>query len=363
MIKGVISISLAVSCVLGVVLLAEAAPAGPLAQVIEGAKKEGTATMTLKSSVPPKSMVRLEKGIREKFGVNLAIKSVPSTSMPKDLSDAIMERKLGASPTYDVMSFMSFHITEGIKNGVLEKVNWEPLLTGEVSQKAILGTPPHDERLYGYGLIYYSGRGGIIYNPEKVSSREVPKSMGGLSDPKWKGRVGIFNYPATWTVLAFVSGKERIVSDLRAILKSGAIQGRYADLHSRYLLGEIWMALTSTAYLKAAWDQKMPAAWQGLDPVEVEHFSLVLTKGAKHPNAGKLVILYLASQDGAKFMLEEGGAGNYLYPGNFEFDIHHQEEKQGFRHISGEEKSIVDFQLSDENAKWQKEIKQILDGG
>ncbi len=348
--------------VLGFFLCAVEAQAQTLAQVIEGAKKERTVSAKLKSTLTPKSMGRLEKEILGKYGVTLEIKYTPS-DQAKDIAEATMEQKAGAPPTYDVRGVMSSHITGGIKAGVLEKVNWEALLAEEAPRKAILGLPPQDPRFYGYGLSYFTGRIGVMYNPEKVSAREVPKTLRGLADPKWKGKVGIFNYQNSWARLAFVGGKEKVLSDLRAILKNEAIQGRYIDLYNRYLLGEVSLTLTSTAYLKAAWDKGMPAAWQGLEPIDVQHFSLVLIKGARHLNAGKLLVAYLASPEGAKFMLEEGSAGNYLYPGNFEYDVHQQELKQGLRHVSSEESHIVEFELSEEFPKWEKEMKVILQGG
>ena len=345
-----------------VFLCAGGVQAQTLAQVVEGAKKERTVSAKLKANLTSKSMNRLEREIKEKYGVTLEIKFTP-TDMAKDMSEVLMEQRAGAPPSYDVLSGMSSHITGGMKAGVLEKVNWEALLAEGAPRKAILGLPPQDPRFYGYGLINFTGRIGLMYNPEKVPARECPKTLRGLADPKWKGRVGIFHYQNSWARLAFIGGKEKVFSDLRAILKNEAIQGRYPDLHNRYLLGEVWLTFTSTAYLKAAWDKSMPAAWQGIEPVDVQHFSLAVTKGARHLNAGKLLVAYLASPEGAKFMLDEGGAGNYLYPGNFEYDAHQQELKQGLRQVSAEESQIVEFELSGEFTKWEKEINVILQTG
>ena len=356
-------ISLASLAVLGVFLWAGGAWPQTLAQVIEGAKKEGAVAARIKSGVTPKSIERLESEIKKKFDVELRIKFAPSSNMPQDLSEIMMENKVGVSPSYDILNMMSSHVTAGIKAGVLEKVNWEPLLTKGTHRKALIGIPPHDERLYGYGVTYYTGRMGVMYNPKKVSAHELPKTLSALADPKWEGKVAIFNYPNAWTRLAFVGGKDKVLSDLRAILKNGAIQGRYVDEYSRYLLGEVWLVYLSTAYLKMAWDKGVEAGWHGIDPVDVQHFSLALTKGARHPNAARLLVSYLASPEGAKFMLEEGGAGNYLYPGNFEYDLHQREVKQGLRHVSAEESHIVEFEISEEYTKWEKEIILILQTG
>jgi ABC-type Fe3+ transport system substrate-binding protein len=60
-----------------------------------------------------------------------------------------------------------------------------------------------------------------------------------LADPQWRGKVGVANYTSNWAELAFIRGKDKTFSELKAILKNKAIQGRYVDLLNRYLLGEI----------------------------------------------------------------------------------------------------------------------------
>ncbi len=374
--KGFLLIGLTVICLLGTSLVAGAATPGPLtpgltalapgplAQVIEGAKKEGTVSVKLRDGLPPASMGRLEKEIRERFGVSLQIKFVPSENIAKDFSQVLMEQKTGAPPTYDVVTLEPAFITDGIKAGVLEKVDWEPLLIEGMTRKAILGTPPQDERLYGYGLLNYTGRLGLMYNPEKIQARDVPKTFSGLADPKWRDRTALFNYVDAWALRAFVEGdKEKVVNDIRAILKNGAIQGRYVEEYNRYLLSEVWLAFISINYFKMALNKGMPAAWQPIDPVQLQEFCAVLVKGLKHPNAAKLITLYLAGPEGARFMLEEGGSGNYLYPGNFEYDAHQQGVKEGFRHFSSAQAKIADFVRTDEYVKWVKEIQLLFRTG
>ena len=111
-------------------------------------------------------------------------------------------------------------------------------------------------------------------------------------------------------------------------------------------------------------DKGMPAAWQSMEISEVQNFSFSVRKGAKHPNAAKLVALYLASPQGAKFTLEESGAGNMYYPGNYEHDIAVQDKKQGIREVFPEkDPKIIKFKRSEEYRRLEKELKLILAGG
>src|SRR3989304_6624108 len=110
-------ITLLAIALLGGLTVAEAASPAALTQIIEGAQKEGAVNVMLRSGFNQKSMDRLRKEIREKFRVDLDIKFSPTGSMPKHLSNAIMEHKLGAVPTFDLMNF-SNHIVEGYEAGV-----------------------------------------------------------------------------------------------------------------------------------------------------------------------------------------------------------------------------------------------------
>lgn len=121
------------------------------------------------------------------------------------------------------------------------------------------------------------------------------------------------------------------------------------------------MAYTGNSYSKMAQDAGAPAAWQNLDYVEEESRPLVVRKGAQHPNGAKLLAIYLAGPEGAKFMLEETGAGNACYPGNYTYDIRMQGKRQGMRIISRD--NLMDFYESEDFTKWEKEIAVILVAG
>jgi hypothetical protein len=58
MVKKITILTLSAIFILGVILPASAAPTGALAQVIEGAKKEGTVSVKLVPGFSQKSMVR-----------------------------------------------------------------------------------------------------------------------------------------------------------------------------------------------------------------------------------------------------------------------------------------------------------------
>lgn len=368
-IKQYLKLGSVLTLVLVVVLLgyARSIPASelnPLTQIIEGAKKEGTVSVTLKSSFTPQSLTRLEREIKDKYGVSLRIVCAPSSSYPKDYSQALMELKAGAPVSYDLMTFNSKFVLNGFRDGIFEKMDWKPLLLRGTPPEVMLGLPPQLKDLFGLGLTYYTSHKGIIYNPEKIPSDKVPKTLADLADPKWKGKLGVANYTSNWAELSYIRGKDKTFSELRAIMKSKPLQGRYVDLLNRYLLGEINIQYTTSEWLKNITDKGMPAAWQSFDFSDVGLYNLVLRKGARHPNAAKLVAVYITSSEGAKFTLEEGGSGNLYYPGNFEHDIKLQDEKQGFKTVLKESQiELMQFMGSKEAEVWEQEIKLIFEAG
>jgi hypothetical protein len=86
--------------------------------------------------------------------------------------------------------------------------------------------------------------------------------------------------------------------------------------------------------------------------------------GAPHPNAAKLVALYLAGPEGYRLMAETAGAGNMLYPGNTEYDIDKQDKAQGL-HFDGaiSDERLWKFMSSNEFQELSKKIDMIFKGG
>ena len=80
------------------------------------------------------------------------------------------------------------------------------------------------------------------------------------------------------------------------------------------------------------------------------------------PYCPKLVAVYLAGPEGAKFMLEESGAGTLFDPGNFEQDISMQAKKDGVPEYSlSSYPGLVEFHVSDKYNQWAKEIRSIFE--
>ncbi len=125
------------------------------------------------------------------------------------------------------------------------------------------------------------------------------------------------------------------------------------------MIGEIWMAMTQSNYLSVAQSKGVPAKWIALrDMVEASEGCSVVRRGAKHPNAAKLVAIYLASPAGSKFTVETSGYGNIHIPGNIDYDIVKEAQKQKVPVVfTARDQKFIDFEKGDTYQEWMKEIK------
>ncbi len=332
----------------------------PLAQLIEGAKKEGTVSCSLVASYTPAPLVQLlRSNIKDKYGVDLDIKITASKGMSSLLADVIMQNKSGVTPTYDLIDLGSDYLPPGVKEGVFEKVDWPSLYP-----KGTDPLPLPESPLLSSGPILEADATGLMYNPSKIPADQVPKTLNDLANPKWKGRVGIMDYSAYWARWAFVLGKDKTITTLRAILKNQPVLGQMSPLNNKYLLGEIDLAFMASSYLINNKGKGMPTAFRALDFLEIRDYQLVVVKNAPHPNAAKLLAVYLSGPDGVKFSVEKVEKGNSYYPGNHLYDTVVQTKKEGIPiYTLANNAKLLDFTLSPEYSQLQKEIELIIKQG
>ena len=326
-----------------------------LSRVIEGAKKEGQVSVILPTPLYGKGIERLRRSIAEKYGVNLQIDYTPVTSYPEQLAKAITEFKTGSAPSNDLMALSDATLAKAVAAGITEKVDWKPLLAE--------GTPPEVIQFDGNGLSEYTSHYGIIYNPTVISPQEAPKSLKDLTNPKWRGKIHIHPYTSVYLNYAYVLGIDRTSSTLREIMKNAPVMDIYARGLTRYLAGEYPILFAISSYFVHAKKKGVPAAWVSPDVSLSTVHAVYVAKGARHPNAAKLIAAFLASPDGNKYMIEEAEMGSGFYRGNFEHDIDQEDRKLGLKvYYVQEVPGLMDFMLSEKGGQLDQEIGRILKG-
>jgi ABC-type Fe3+ transport system substrate-binding protein len=326
-----------------------------LGQVLEGARKEGEVDAVLPSSLTPDGVRKIEKAIGEKYGVNLKINYTPARSYPQLTSQAISEFRAKVAPSYDIHVSSDSNMYDAAAAGVLEKIDWAPLLSE--------GTPPNVVQFSGQSVAVYTGHVGLLYHPQVIPPREAPASLSDLGNAKWKGKVVIFPYTDLYTAYAILYGKSRILTDLKALMKNGAVVDTYPSAFRRFTLGEYPMILITSAFYSQAEKKGIPARFKSIDFAYLTIHQLGVRKNARHPNAGKLLIAFMSGPEVHRLWESEIGNGNAFYPDSYEHKLALEAQKAGLKSFRWAEwPGALEFMGSKASDELAKEMGTILRG-
>jgi iron(III) transport system substrate-binding protein len=149
-------------------------------------------------------------------------------------------------------------------------------------------------------------------NTGLVSGAERPNTAADLLDPRWKGRIAWSTAPSSGaavyvgSVLATM-GERDGMDFLRALSRQGIVNldATNRAILDQVILGEYAISLNAFNHHAVLSAQKgAPVAWLKLAPISGLIHSIGLTRNAPHPNAGKLLIDFLTSQDGQRALAE-----------------------------------------------------------
>ncbi len=153
------------------------------------------------------------------------------------------------------------------------------------------------------------------YNTEMVKKADVPKTYADLLDPKWKGKM-LWNATNSASAGAgFVGtvllsmGEEKGMDYLRALAKqnvvSVATSGR--QVLDQVIAGEYPIGLqifNNHASISAR--QGAPSGWAPLETSAAVIATISVTKGTARPNAAKLFMEFVTSEEGQKLLADAG---------------------------------------------------------
>jgi iron(III) transport system substrate-binding protein len=174
-----------------------------------------------------------------------------------------------------------------------------------------------DKRSYSrYGDWAQIGNNVIVplYNTNKVSAADAPKSWEDLLNPKWKGKIGLSPDVKVWYTLALDEsgwGLEKTENYLKKLKQQELIwaSGHQAGFNL-LIAGEF--AVSGENFLRYVFNvQKkgIPADWVKVRPVVVTGSTFLLAKKAPHPNAARLFMEWLFSPNAAPLFEKVTGYG------------------------------------------------------
>jgi ABC-type Fe3+ transport system substrate-binding protein len=154
------------------------------------------------------------------------------------------------------------------------------------------------------------------YNTTLIKPAEAPKTLDDLLDPKLKGRMA-------WSTARSAGGPIFIGAVLRSLGEEKGMayleklskqQVANEDITARAVLDKviqgdyaIGLAIFNHHAVLSA-EKGAPSDWLKLDPIAAPMQVTSLVKGAKHPNAGKLLLDFIASEEGQRVL----ASANYL---------------------------------------------------
>jgi iron(III) transport system substrate-binding protein len=291
---------LLISWVIAVCVLASIAVA---ATVEESAKTEGE--VVLYSSLNNEQIVTLVDGFKRKY--SFIKPSFYRATSERVLQRALTEAKAGRYAV-DVFTSAGFQLELLKESGLTQKFVPAEAVAYDDGFK-----DPEGHWVNVHSLLNTMG-----YNTQLVRPDEAPKQYSDFLAPKWKRKIGVNLQDPEWYVnLQRRLGKDKARSFLKALAAQQPALRDGHNLAAQLLAaGEFHVVSNTYAHILARIKgQGGPVQYVFDQPVITYIHPIALAKSAPHPNAGKLLVSYILSQEGQKMLRDQG-----RIPGHREID-------------------------------------------
>jgi iron(III) transport system substrate-binding protein len=282
--------------------------AGPLEDLIAGAKKEGAIEFYGPSTLTPQGAQALGAAFNKKYGLDIKLQFHPSGNMTKDTAKVVTHATAGVAPEWDLMVVTDAH----------HATLWLRKLHATFEYKK-LGV---DSKVIHYdnGAISFANQTALpAYNTKLVAAKDVPKKWDDLLDPKWKGgKLGVIHSTHLWARLAAGPwGEEKTTAFVKKLAAQQPTIGQPGDMYSRLQLGEVLVAA-------AIQDSQIHRAKKAGAPIDHAHavepvispaYHAGVPKNAPHPNVGHLFAYFLMSSEAQELWEKYGGQSSAFVPG------------------------------------------------
>lgn len=296
-------------------------------RLIERAKQEGA--LTIYTSLAPTEARPMVEAFEKKYGIKVELWRALSERV---VQRAVSEAKAGRHAV-DVI---------GTNGPEMELLAREAILTQFFTPHAAdlppAGIPKH--RLWLPDRLQFFVVG---FNTNAVKKEELPKTLAGFTDPKWKGKLGIEAGDAEWMATLFKKWGEkdamaffRKLSDMRPEVRKGHVL-----LAQLVAAGEIPVGLTIySANAETLKRKGAPIDWVPIEAVARPQ-GLGIARNAPHPAAA---LLY------ADFVLSaEEGQKLYESMGRPPVNVKVKSQLSNFSHVFLDPVAVLD-----EHEKWHR---------
>jgi ABC-type Fe3+ transport system substrate-binding protein len=294
----------------------QAASATSLAQLVEGAKKEGIirGQWSQNSFGGAKGLVELVAGMNKKYGLNLKSQFTPGPDMQRLMLRLAQEAAAGQPASTDVYMGNSQAIFDAMKANVLKPMEWTPILPRKIPAEQ--GFDPVAPE--GVAVAFATTVVGILYNSDLVKGNDIPRRLEDVLNPKWKGKIASTPYAAGFRELAMPGflGREYVIEFTKKLSRQigGLLRCGEAE---RFTSGEFLMLVLTCGgndvnVLQAT---GAPVAHTVIEEGTVLHIRYAgVPKHSQSPNAGALLTAYLHTPEAQALLWRDDGLDLHVYP-------------------------------------------------
>ncbi len=322
-----------------------------LAQLIDGAKKEGQLILSWGTGTMGgiEGAEAMEKAFNKTYGINLQFKFTPGPAMPQLASRIIQEGKAGQPATSDLFIGSENHVARM----TLKKLEWTKIF-------------PHITRPMvdwdGRVLIVVSRTPGLTYNTTMVGANEVPQRVEDLLNPKWKGKIASTPYAASFDRLALFWGEEKSTVFLQKFAKQVAGLIRCGE-EERVANGEFAMLAFNCDLADANDMREKGAPVNGRifkDAGILSYWYLAVPSNSAHPNAASLLSAFLLTKQGQDILWKTEKTSSHLVEGTNMYKFVKDQERQGVKFYANPVSEVV--KNHENQSRVRQKFQDILAG-
>jgi len=262
-------------------------------RLIDGARKEGV--ITLYSSAVTDDSNAIAAAFEKKYGIKVQLWRGSSEDI---LRRAVTEHR-GGRDDVDVAETAGTEM-EGLRREKLLQEISSPVFADLISQAVAPNRPWVTSRL----SIFTAASNTTLIKPE-----DAPKTYQDLTDPRWKGKLGVEADDGNWFMsVAGAMGEDKAVALFRKVVAVNGMSLRkgHTLLSNLVVAGEVPLALTVYGYrineLKA---KGAPIDGTVLPPAVALPTGIAVFAHAPHPYAAALFMDFFLG-DGQRILLERG---------------------------------------------------------
>ncbi|HLG74382.1 MAG TPA: ABC transporter substrate-binding protein [Chloroflexota bacterium] len=215
----------------------------------------------------------------------------------------VTQESMAKGPTADVDFGNAATLSNFYNQGFVNTVDWQAL--GVKTSPELTPT----NYMVAVTAPYYV----ILYNTQKVSEADAPKSLQDLMDPKWKGgRIGLWARPQVFVTMAATWGEQQTVDFVTKLSKTQKpkIYDSNFTIAQDVGAGNIDVAVTTYHTTLPTQQKGAPVKVVTLDPTPINPLYGYSLKYGQNPAGGKLLLSWLAGPKGAKVYEDVSGRGN-----------------------------------------------------